>query len=237
MKDVMDNIFKYMKEKQTGESTGHDWWHSLRVYNMALHLSEHYKSEIDINTVKYASILHDIEDWKLNDGNESVGPDAAGVLLAENHVDNATINHVKKIIRELSYKGSVEKSSMSTLEGEIVQDADRLDAVGAIGIARTFAFGGAFGNEIFNPEIKPIISISKDEYMDRKRKSTTVNHFFEKLFFLKDLYNTSQAKKIGEERHEYIVEYISKLLEDLDATDTVHYRLLKNNQSIQGDCI
>jgi uncharacterized protein len=142
-------------------------------------------------------------------------------------VEEDTIRQIQNIIRDLSYKGSDTKH-MKTLEGMIVQDADRLDAVGAIGIARCFAFGGVLGNEIVNTGISPRVQISGAEYKDRTTKSTTVNHFYEKLFRLKDMYNLEAAKKIGLERHNYMKDFLCLLLEECGETASQQYRLLKN---------
>lgn len=230
MTELVKKTYDYMKEKQLGEATGHDWWHTLRVYHMAVRLAEAQKGPVDLETVELGALLHDIEDWKFNGGDEEAGPRAARQWLTSCGAKEQMITHIEEIIRDLSYKGTEKKSSMKTPEGEIVQDADRLDAVGAIGIARCFAFGGSAGNEIFNPEIPARMSLTSEEYKDKKAKSTTVNHYFEKLFRLKDLYNTAEAKRIGQERHEYMKQYLKQLLEECQAEDTQQYDLLAKMQ-------
>jgi uncharacterized protein len=227
MSDTLEKVFKYMKERQLGEATGHDWWHSLRVYKMAVKLMVAVDEPVDGQVIEFAAILHDIDDWKLNGGDEDAGPRAAGELLSGFGVDEKVVSHVMMIIRDLSYKGTEKKSNMSTLEGMVVQDADRLDAVGSVGIARTFAYGGAMGNEIFNPEIPARISIDKEEYMNKTKKSTTINHFYEKLLNLKRLYNTPMAQEIGNVRHSDMMEFLEKFLQESDAKDTKFYGDLK----------
>ena len=226
MSDLVTKTKDYMKEKQMGEATGHDWWHTKRVYDMAVRLANEQTEVVDMEIVELGALLHDIEDWKFNDGNEDAGPDAAAKWLSELGADEKLISHIQNIIRDLSFKGS-DTGGMKSLEGMIVQDADRLDAVGAIGIARTFAFGGVFGNEVFNPELPARVEISGEEYKDREVKATTVNHFYEKLFKLKDMYNLEEAKKIGLERHIYMKDFISLLLEECGATNTQQYKLLE----------
>jgi len=225
MTEMVQKTIDYMRQKQAGESTGHDWWHTKRVYDMAVHLAECQSEAVDIEIVELAALLHDIEDWKFNDGDEDAGPAAAAKWLAGLGAGEETINHVKHIIRDLSFKGS-DTGSMQSLEGMIVQDADRLDAVGAIGIARTFAFGGKLGSEVFNPEMPARVNISGSEYKDKNIKMTTVNHFYEKLFKLKNLYNLPEARSVGLVRHNYLKAFMRTLLEECGATDTQQYRLL-----------
>lgn len=215
----------FLKEKQLGETTGHDWWHSERVYQMAMMLCDDL-NHVDRKVVALAALLHDIEDWKFNDGDEMAGPKAARAWLESLEVEISVIDHVTTIIYDLSYKGTEKKAAMKTLEGQIVQDADRLDALGAIGIARTFAFGAYYGNEIFNPDIPPRMVIDEAAYKDKKAKSTTVNHFYEKLFNLKELMNTEKAKKIAEKRHDFMVMYMTTFLEEAGYSEGVHNEAL-----------
>lgn len=164
-----------------------------------------------------AALLHDIADWKKYGGDESVGPRVASEWLEKIKVEKPVIDHIAEIIKEISFKGAGEKSLVNTKEGKIVQDADRLDAIGAIGIARTFAFGGKNNQEIYNPEIKPKENLSKEEYEKQytnERKSTTINHFYEKLLLLKDLMNTSAGREIAEKRHEYLEEFLEEFFDE-----------------------
>ncbi len=149
MNEVVIKTIEYMKNKQIGEATGHDWWHTNRVYNTAMEIAEAQTEPLNKTVVALGALLHDIEDWKLNGGDETAGPRAARNWLESCGAEEDLISHVSEIIHDLSYKGTKTKSSMKTLEGEIVQDADRLDAIGAIGIARAFAFGAVFKSEIF----------------------------------------------------------------------------------------
>lgn len=226
MKSLIEKTYGYIKEKQMGESTGHDWWHTKRVYEMAVRLAKAQTVPVDLEIVELAALLHDIEDWKFNDGDEEAGPRAAKAWLEACGAAPELVAAIMVIIHDLSYKGG-DTAKMEGLEGRIVQDADRLDAVGAVGIARCFAFGGAFGNEVFNPTIPPRLNISGREYKDRNAKSTTVNHFYEKLLLLKDLYNTEEAKKIGLERHTYMKQFLERLLTECGAGDTEFVSLLK----------
>ncbi|MGI6578778.1 MAG: HD domain-containing protein [Saccharofermentanales bacterium] len=225
MMNIIEKTKKFIRDKQMGESSGHDWWHTLRVYQMAVHLAGTVSEPVDMEIVELAALLHDIEDWKFHDGNEDAGPDAAENWLESSGVPGAKIRHIRKIIRDLSYKGS-DSVPMTSIEGMIVQDADRLDAVGAIGIARCFAFGAKINNEIFNPEIPARVNISGEEYKDHSQKTTAINHFFEKLFVLKDLYNLEEAKKIGLERHLFMKNFVKQLLEECKAENTRQYELL-----------
>jgi Predicted HD superfamily hydrolase len=225
MTEMVQKTIDYMRQKQAGESTGHDWWHTKRVYDMALRLGKAQSETVDMEIVALGALLHDIEDWKFNNGDEDAGPAAAAKWLESLGADETTVTHVKFIIRDLSFKGS-DTGSMKSREGMIVQDADRLDAVGAIGIARTFAFGGKLGSEVFNPEMPARVNITGDEYKDKNIKMTTVNHFYEKLFKLKNLYNLEEARTIGLVRHAYLKDFMRTLLEECGATDTQQYRLL-----------
>ena len=226
MNRIVEKTYEFIKEKQMGECTGHDWWHTYRVYQMAIRLAKAQTEPVNPDVVMLGALLHDIEDWKFNGGDEEAGPNAAEQWLRANGGDEELILHIREIIRDLSFKGTGSKS-MKTLEGKIVQDADRLDAVGAVGIARCFAFGGAFGNEIYNPQIPVRVGISEKEYKSREEKSTTVNHFFEKLFLLKDLYNTEEAKRIGNERDAYMRQFMRQFLTDCQGENSQQFELLE----------
>jgi uncharacterized protein len=195
--EVIKNATKFVKNRLNKESSGHDWWHVYRVWKMAKNIGQ--KEEADMFVVELAALLHDIADYKMHDGDDSVGPRIAREWLIKQSVDAKIINHVCKIIKDASFKGAKVKAEINTIEGKIVQDADRLDALGAIGIGRTFAFGGAKGREMYNPEIKPKMHKSFDQY--KKSNSPTINHFYEKLLLLKDLMNTESGKKIARKRH------------------------------------
>jgi uncharacterized protein len=203
-KNIILKIADEVREKLEGEGSGHDWWHVYRVWKMATHIGK--KENTDLFVVELAALLHDIADWKFHNGDDTVGPRVAGEILARHEVPPEIIAKIGKIIQEGSFKGAGVKTTPSTLEGKVVQDADRLDAIGAIGIARTFAYGGHKNRAMYNPEEKPVMHQTKEEYS--KSQSHTINHFYEKLLLLKDLMNTSTAKEIAEGRHRFMEEYL-----------------------------
>ncbi|WP_028273468.1 HD domain-containing protein [Atopococcus tabaci] len=216
-----------IREKQQNEASGHDWEHTKRVWKMARRLAQREPQSVQTEVVELAALLHDIADWKFHDGDDTVGPRLAMEWLRDNGADEDTVQHVAAIIRDLSYKGSENKTAMQTLEGKIVQDADRLDAVGYIGIARTFAYGGHAGQALFDPTIEPRLRLTPDEYKDRTVKATTVNHFYEKLLQLKGSYHTEEAKRIGEERHRVMIQFLTGLLEDLEVEEPRFHELIQ----------
>ncbi len=204
----------YAKEKLSGEGSGHDWWHVYRVWKTALHIAEHEKA--DLFVVQLAALLHDIADWKFNSGDDSVGPKLAKEWLEKLNVDSKIISHVCDIIQNMSFKGAGVKSLMKTKEGMIVQDADRLDAIGAIGIGRAFAYGGHAGREMYNPNEKPVMHQTFEQY--KSAKGTTVNHFYEKLFLLKDLMNTKTAKRMAEGRHVFMEQFLDEFYKEWEGS-------------------
>lgn len=207
---VLQNTIDYVKQTLSGEGSGHDWWHVYRVWKMATGIGK--EEGADLYIVQEAALLHDISDWKFNDGDDSVGPRIAREWLEKMSVEEKAISHICEIIKDMSFKGANVKTSMPTIEGKIVQDADRLDAIGAIGIARTFAYGGHKGREIYNPEIRPTLHNSFEEY--QKNISHTVNHFYEKLLLLKETMNTETAKRLAEERHHFMELYLQHFFEE-----------------------
>lgn len=206
---------KYVRELSMGESTGHDWWHIHRVRNLALKLSQ--EENADDFVVELASLLHDVADHKFHDGNEDIGPKTAQEFLTSLAVDDEVIEHVVDIIRGISYKGAGVDTPMKTIEGKVVQDADRLDAMGAIGIARAFAYGGYKGREIYNPEIKPELHQTFKHY--KKSTGPSINHFYEKLFLLKDRMNTATASKIAIKRHQVMRVFVEQFMEEWKGGD------------------
>lgn len=208
--EVVNKTAEYIKEKLLGEGSGHDWWHIYRVWRNAINISKNEK--VDLFTVELAALLHDIADWKFNDGNEDIGPQLAREWLEKMSVDEKVISHVCDIIKNISFKGAGVENKINTIEGMVVQDADRLDAIGAIGIARTFAYGGNKNREMYNPEIKPGFHKTFEEY--KKNNSTTVNHFYEKLLLLKDLMNTNTARDIAEQRHKFMEDFLKQFFEE-----------------------
>jgi len=213
--EIIKRTADYVKSKLDGEGSGHDWWHIYRVWKTAIEIGK--KESADLFVVQLAALLHDIADWKFHAGDDSVGPKLAREWLEKLDVDENIISHVCKIIKQVSFKGAGVKSKIKTKEGMVVQDADRLDAIGAIGIARAFAYGGHKGREIYNPDIKPEKHETFEQY--KNNKGTTINHFYEKLLLLKDLMNTPSARKIAEERHDFMEQYLDKFFKECECKD------------------
>lgn len=212
---ILKQTEEYIKNKLSGEGSGHDWWHIYRVWKNAIHIGK--QENVDLFVVQLTALLHDISDWKFNEGDDDVGPKLAREWLEKMQVEKSIISHVCEIIKEMSFKGAGVKTQMRTKEGLVVQDADRLDAIGAIGIARTFAYGGHKGREIYNPNIKPELYDSFEKY--KSGTGPTINHFYEKLLLLKDLMNTKTAKKIAEERHKFMEQFLNRFYKDWEGKD------------------
>jgi len=190
------------------DNSGHDWWHIERVRKMALKMAE--KEGGDKFIIEIAALLHDIDDYKLVSGNADLRK--ASAWLKKSGLPEKTISHVLTVIGEVSFKGNGVEDSTTSIEAEIVQDADRLDAMGAIGIARAFAYGGSKSRLIYDPAEKPAVYHSFEDY--KKNKGSTVNHFYEKLLLLKDRMNTTTAKAIAESRHDYMVNYLKQFFNE-----------------------
>ncbi|NVN96451.1 MAG: HD domain-containing protein [Bacteroidetes bacterium] len=205
-KKIIHQTAEYIKTKLKGEGSGHDWWHIYRVWKNAIHIGKQEKTNLFV--VELAALLHDIADWKFYDGNEEIGPQMARKWLEKLAVEEIHITHVCQIIKDISFKGAGVSTKMKTIEGKVVQDADRLDALGAIGIARTFAYGGSKGREIYNPDIQTEMHLSFEQY--KKSQSPTLNHFYEKLLLLKDLMNTTTAKKMALRRHKTMENFLDE---------------------------
>lgn len=185
---------------------GHDWFHIERVYKNALLISKNEK--VNEFVVALGALLHDIADSKFHNGDETIGSKVATDFLKSKKVSSEVIEHVVQIINNISYKGGNEKQQFSSPELDVVQDADRLDALGAIGIARTFNYGGFLGRKLYDPEIKPNLNMSKEEY--KTSTAPTINHFYEKLLLLKNRMNTKTGQKIAEQRHEFMELYLEQ---------------------------
>ena len=207
-KEIIARATAYVKEKFENEYSGHDWFHTLRVFRTATRIAE--AEGADVVTVQLAALLHDVDDRKLSPETYAEQKNARS-FLAENGVEESVICEICRIISEVSFVGS-DSVVPSTLEGKCVQDADRLDAIGAIGIARAFAYGGNHNRLMYHPDIAPNPNMSKEEYI--KSNSTTVNHFYEKLFKLTDMMNTDTAKQIAKERDEYMKAFIAEFLDE-----------------------
>ncbi|WP_396139323.1 HD domain-containing protein [Flavobacterium sp.] len=203
---LIDKTIAFVKEKLDNAEGGHDWFHIERVYKNSILIAK--EEDCDIMVVKLGALLHDIADSKFHDGDETIGPKTARAFLESENVFEETINHVINIIENISFKGGNFENKFSSKELEIVQDADRLDAIGAIGIARTFNYGGFKNRALYNPSIAPNLNMSKEEY--KNSNSPTLNHFYEKLLLLKDKMNTATGKKIALERHKYMENFLSQ---------------------------
>jgi len=214
--DVIRQTAEFVKKRLGKEVTGHDWWHAYRVWKMALRIAKE-EGDVDLFVVQLAALLHDIEDWKFCKGDTTLGPKIAEEWFRKLGVKEEIISHVCEIIGEISFKGAEVKSRMKTKEGMIVQDADRLDAMGAIGIARCFATGAKLNREIYNPQIKPKLHKTFEEY--KNSESTSINHFYEKLLLLKDLMNTKTAKRIAEKRHKFMEQFLDRFFKEWDCRD------------------
>lgn len=208
---IVKQTMNFVKDKLKQEGSGHDWYHIERVYNMSKYILKH--EDADDFIVEMTSLLHDIDDWKFSDDNKS-NTYTVEIFLKSVGVSNECISKIVNIIKTMSYKGGIVDSTQETVEGMIVQDADRLDAIGAIGIARTFTYGGYKNNLIYDPNIKPIEFTSLDEV--KNKENTTINHFYEKLLKLKDLMNTRTAQKIAQQRHEFMVSFLNEFYYEWD---------------------
>lgn len=210
--NIISITIAFVKEKLRQAEGGHDWFHIERVYKNALLIAE---SECgDLTVVKLAALLHDIADSKFHDGDETVGPRVARSFLESQQVDESIINHVIAIIENISFKGGNVEKNFSSIELDIVQDADRLDALGAIGIARTFNYGGFKNRALYDPNIAPNTTMTKEEY--KNNEAPTLNHFYEKLLLLKDKMNTVTGMKIAQERHRYMEGFLSQFYAEWD---------------------
>jgi len=202
--ELIDKTIFYVRTTLQNAEGGHDWWHIHRVHTNAKLIAA--TEGCDLLTVELAALLHDIADSKFHNGDEEIGPKTAGDFLKSVGVDEQVIEHVQQIIRHISFKSGFDKLNFQSTELSIVQDADRLDAIGAIGIARTFSYGGFKGREIYNPEIPPNLNMTKEEY--KNTTAPSLNHFYEKLLLLKDKMNTSTGKQLAEQRHTFMLAYL-----------------------------
>ncbi len=206
---IIKDTAKMVKEKLEGEGSGHDWWHIYRVWKLAKRIAK--DENADLFVVELSALLHDIADYKFHDGDEKIGGKTTEKWLKNLKVDEQVIGKVVYIVDNISFKGGT-GTKIKSVEGQIVQDADRLDGIGAIGIARCFAYGGHKGHEIYNPEIKPKLNMTKEQY--KAHKGTQINHFYEKLLQLKDLMNTRAGKSVAKERHKFMEIYLKQFFNE-----------------------
>lgn len=210
MKNHITLTINFVKEKLEGAEAGHDWFHIERVWKLAKKIAEQEGGNLEV--IELSALLHDIADPKFHNGDETLALKISQNFLEEIHVNAKLIEQVLFVIKNISFKNRAEAPENPPLELQIVQDADRLDAIGAIGIARTFNFGGFKNNLMYHPEIKPNLGMNKEEY--KKSNGTTINHFYEKLLLLKDLMNTETAKKIASERHNFMLQFLDEFYKE-----------------------
>lgn len=203
---LIHKTIQFVKEKLNDAEGGHDWFHIERVYKNALLIVGN--TDCDLTVVQLGALLHDIADSKFHNGDETIGPKTARFFLESENVSEDIIKHVVNIIENISYKGGNFEKKFSSIELDVVQDADRLDAIGAIGVARAFNYGGFKNRALYDPEIEPVTNMSKEEY--KKNNAPTINHFYEKLLLLKDKMNTATGKQIAEERHRFMETFLAQ---------------------------
>ncbi|RLD68027.1 MAG: phosphohydrolase [Bacteroidetes bacterium] len=213
-KEIIEHTVSLIQQQFSSETTGHDWYHIERVWKLAKQIAT-IEGHSDLFVVEMGALLHDIADHKFHDGDETIGPKVAKEFLERFNIDTKQMTAILDIVKEISFKGKGIPTPMSSKEGEIVQDADRLDAIGAIGIARTFAYGGSKKRSIYDPNIKPICHTSFAAY--KTSTSPTINHFYEKLLTLRDKMNTETGKKEAKRRHAFLEEFLQNFYMDWDA--------------------
>ena len=210
--NIIQDTVEYVKTCLEGNESGHDWWHIQRVWNTAKTITQ--TEQADLFVVELGALLHDIADSKFHNGDETIGPKKAREFLQRKSVPESIIHQVVAIIENISFKGGNFSTTYTSNELNVVQDADRLDALGAIGIARTFNYGGYKNNEIHNPNRKPNLHKTKEEY--KKGGDSSINHFYEKLLLLKDRMNTETGKKMAEQRHAFMEQYLNQFYKEWD---------------------
>ena len=213
--EIIEKTADFVRRKFADESTGHDWWHMYRVWQLSKHIAQ-YEQGANRLIVEVGALLHDVADWKFHDGDMEAGPKAARNWLEKLGVDEPFIQHVEDIIRNVSFKGAGVPSSMKTIEGKIIHDADKLDAIGAIGIARTFAFGGAHGRSLYDPSRKPKKHADFEAY--KSDAGPTINHFYEKLLLLKERMYTDTARRMAEKRHTYMEAFLTEFYKEWEGS-------------------
>ncbi|MDP2723974.1 MAG: HD domain-containing protein [Bacteroidales bacterium] len=216
-RQLIEATTEFVKNQLRDAEGGHDWWHIYRVWKLAKTIG---KAEgADGLVVELGALLHDIADAKFNGGDETLGPEMTRQFLVDQGVDRKVIDQVEAIVRDISFKNTFGREVQRTLELDVVQDADRLDAMGAIGIARAFNYGGYQGNVMYDPQLPPRVNMTKEEY--KKGKSTTINHFYEKLLLLKDKMNTDTGKRLAEARHQYMLTFLDTFYREWEGGNSV----------------
>lgn len=214
--EIIEKTIEYVREALKDAEGGHDWFHIQRVFRNTLLIAR--EENVDLLTVSLGALLHDIADAKFHGGNEEVGPKKAATFMEGLDIGKDIRVHVLQIIRNISFKNSLEEAerTFDSPELQVVQDADRLDAIGAIGIARAFAYGGYKGNTLYDPEVSPNPNMSKAAY--KKSTGPTINHFYEKLLLLKDKMNTPTGRKLAESRHQFMLDYLEEFYSEWRGT-------------------
>ena len=207
---IIEATIEFVKKTLANAEGGHDWWHIYRVWNSAKEIAKTEK--VDSFIVELGALLHDIADSKFNNGDDTIGPKIANEFLHSQNLSDEVIKHVEDIIRNISFKGGKEIQQFKSAELDVIQDADRLDAIGAIGIARAFNYGGFKNREIYNPTIPPNLNMTKEEY--KNSNAPTINHFYEKLLSLKNRMNTATGKKMAAERHKFMEEFLKQFYKE-----------------------
>jgi len=210
--NIIQKTTDFVKISLSDAEGGHDWWHIYRVWKTAKHIAQY--EDVDLFVVELGALLHDIADSKFHDGDEEIGPLKAREFLLSQQVNLEIIAHVENIITNISFKGGKLPQRFKSPELDVIQDADRLDALGAVGIARTFNYGGHKGRSIYNPGIKPNLNLTKEEY--KNSTAPTLNHFYEKLLLLKDRMNTETGKQMAEERHAFMLDFLDQFYKEWD---------------------
>ncbi|REC40159.1 HD domain-containing protein [Chryseobacterium sp. 5_R23647] len=210
MSNIIQNTIQFVKEKLEGAEAGHDWFHIERVWKLSKQIAQ--TEDCNLEVVELSALLHDIADPKFHNGDETVALKISREFLESQNVEEGIIQQVLFIIQNISFKNRNEVPADLPIELKIVQDADRIDAIGAIGVARTFNFGGFKNNLMYHPDIEPKLNMSKEEY--KKSNGTTINHFYEKLLLLKDLMNTNEGEKIAEERHQFMLTFLDQFMKE-----------------------
>lgn len=215
---LVSRVAAHIAARFAEESSGHDWHHINRVWKLAGRIANDEGADQEV--VELAALVHDIADWKFHGGDDAIGPRQAEQLLRQEGASEEVICHVVDIVATISFKGAGVRTEMKTLEGKCVQDADRLDALGAIGIARCFAYGGHAGRLMYDPDVPPVLHGTAEAY--KAAKGTSLNHFYEKLLLLKDRMNTATGRALAQERHRFMEEFVERFLEEWNGAREVH---------------
>ncbi|MBZ4190702.1 HD domain-containing protein [Niabella beijingensis] len=214
-REIIEKTFVFVQQQLLHAEAGHDWFHIERVWNTAKHIAA--QETADLLIVELGALLHDIADSKFHNGDETIGPRIAREFLEAQQADEAVITAVENIIRHISFKGSYQDAGYKSIELDIVQDADRLDALGAIGIARAFNYGGFRNRKLYDPAIPPVLYATKEAY--KHNEAPTINHFYEKLFLLKDKMNTATGKQMAEDRHRFMEQFVEQFYREWNGTN------------------